>query len=185
VDEMEKVLPADAVLPRRILAEELWDLDVDSALWRDPALDDDQDDVKPGWKWNPNIRRGIRAMLVVDRCTEEEQRLREERRILQQVAQKTSAAILYLTQESGHGEDEDLLFSLHTIGKEWTRRIARWRRMAEGLRVDLDVGTSWGDLHEHYGESDIFDGDQDAEVTDDSSSVDDETLTHIVDQVLF
>ncbi|KAJ7059947.1 hypothetical protein C8F01DRAFT_989075 [Mycena amicta] len=74
----------DMVPPRPIEPGKLWTLDVDDEIWEDIGLDDEEfGDVVPDWLGNEGVRLGIRAMLVLDRCDEEDVRLKKERIALQ------------------------------------------------------------------------------------------------------
>jgi hypothetical protein len=76
--------PAGAIAPRRIEPKNLWKLDVDDGIWQDIGLDDDEPDTNPPpWLCNDDVRSGIKAMLELDRCDEEDIRLRKERCALQ------------------------------------------------------------------------------------------------------
>jgi hypothetical protein len=77
--------PRNAVLPQPIDTKKLFDLDVDDDIWQDVGLGDDNDDgAIPLWLSNPSVRDGVKHVLTLDRCHEEESRLRKERTSLQQ-----------------------------------------------------------------------------------------------------
>lgn len=78
--------PRGAIAPLPIPSAELWQLDVDDGIWQDVGLDDDEDGPAgepPLWLADDRVRAGIKAMLELDRCGEEDHRLRRERRALQ------------------------------------------------------------------------------------------------------
>ncbi|THU86667.1 hypothetical protein K435DRAFT_683215 [Dendrothele bispora CBS 962.96] len=86
-DEMAELIrrrkaPRSAVVPKKIERTTLFDLDVDEEIWQDVSLRDDDEDP-PLWLCNENVRKGIRAMLELERCDEEMTRLRMQRRALQ------------------------------------------------------------------------------------------------------
>ncbi|THV01542.1 hypothetical protein K435DRAFT_655068 [Dendrothele bispora CBS 962.96] len=87
-DEMAELIrrrkaPRSAVVPKKIDRTTLFDLDMDEEIWQDVGLGDD--DVEPPlWLCNEDVRKGIRAMLEVERCDEEMTRLRMQRRALQE-----------------------------------------------------------------------------------------------------
>lgn len=57
----------------------LWQLDVDDAIFQDVGLDDRFDDEEfPRWLCDDQVRAGIKAMLEIDRCDEEDVRLWKE-----------------------------------------------------------------------------------------------------------
>lgn len=75
--------PRNAVAPDPIPLKELFGLDVDDMIWQDVGLDDSADTgAPPEWLCNDEVRKGIKAILERDRCDEELQRLRTERRSL-------------------------------------------------------------------------------------------------------
>ncbi|KAH7903544.1 hypothetical protein BJ138DRAFT_1107585 [Hygrophoropsis aurantiaca] len=68
--------------------------DVDDDMWQDIGLEDDLDDsVLPGWLSDEKIRQGIKDMLELDRCKEEEQRLMRERCAMQEWAREEWACV--------------------------------------------------------------------------------------------
>jgi hypothetical protein len=76
-----KKAPAGAVAPSPIPAKDIFQLDVDDAIWQDMGLDEDT--APAAWLVDDKVRAGIRAMLQKDRCNEEAPRLKRERRHLQ------------------------------------------------------------------------------------------------------
>jgi hypothetical protein len=77
--------PRNAVLPQPIDTKQLFVLDVNDDIWQDVGLgDNEDDDTAPLWLSDPNVRNGVKHVLVLDRCHEEESRLRKERTSLQQ-----------------------------------------------------------------------------------------------------
>ncbi|KAJ7845029.1 hypothetical protein B0H14DRAFT_2358311, partial [Mycena olivaceomarginata] len=71
-----------ALLP--IPADHLWQLDMDDDIWQDVGLDDDEISAEPPlWLCDEKVRSGIRAMLELDRCKEENVRLKKERCAMQ------------------------------------------------------------------------------------------------------
>ncbi|KDR70633.1 hypothetical protein GALMADRAFT_144532 [Galerina marginata CBS 339.88] len=81
-----KRAPRGVVAPLVIDTNKLFEIDVDDDIWQDVGLTDDQDDhdTIPGWLGNDDIRSGIKAQLELDRCIEEESRLKKERTAMQQ-----------------------------------------------------------------------------------------------------
>ncbi|KAJ7788818.1 hypothetical protein B0H14DRAFT_2267290, partial [Mycena olivaceomarginata] len=71
-----KKAPAGAVAPSPIPAKDIFQLDVDNAIWQDMGLDEDTAPAE--WLVNDKVRAGIRAMLQKDRCNEEAPRLKRE-----------------------------------------------------------------------------------------------------------
>jgi hypothetical protein len=68
----------------RINRDGLFQLDVDDDIWQDIGLDDDEWEMTlsrgaPLWLTNTGVREGIKVLLDLDRCLEEESRLQVER----------------------------------------------------------------------------------------------------------
>ena len=74
--------PTDATVPNPLLSERLWDLDVDDDLWTDLARDGEYQDDPPKWLFDGPTKRGIRAMLDLQRSEEELERLDHERSVM-------------------------------------------------------------------------------------------------------
>lgn len=71
--------PPNSILPRRLNARDLFRLDVDDVVWlEDPGLGGMDEGAVPLWLGNEDVRQGILAMLEVQRCTEESERIRIE-----------------------------------------------------------------------------------------------------------
>jgi hypothetical protein len=82
----DKNAPRGAFAPRSIPDGQLWKLDVDDEIWEDVGLDDDeteQQTTPPLWLCDDGVRAGIKALLQIDRCREEDVRLKKERAALQ------------------------------------------------------------------------------------------------------
>ncbi len=79
--------PRNAIAPLPIPAKGLWKLDVDDVIFQNVGLDEreagEAADEPPLWLSDERVRTGIKAMLELDRCEEEDARLRRERRALQ------------------------------------------------------------------------------------------------------
>jgi hypothetical protein len=75
--------PIGSTVPNQLSNEKLWDLDVDDDLWMDLAQDGQyQDDDAPRWLYDEPTKRGIRAMLDLQRSEEELERLGHERNVM-------------------------------------------------------------------------------------------------------
>lgn len=65
--------------------EKLFSLDVDDDIWQDIGLTETDGSTDPPlWLCNEQVRAGIKAMLEMDRCLEEEPRLQLEHQSLQE-----------------------------------------------------------------------------------------------------
>ena len=61
----------------------LFNLDVDDEIWQDIGLEEADSAAPPRWRSDDTVRAGIKALLELDRCREEEQCLLHEQRALQ------------------------------------------------------------------------------------------------------
>jgi hypothetical protein len=79
-----KQAPRGAVAPQVIQRDGIFKLDVDDDIWQDIGLGYDGEDDIPLWLGDDNVRSGIKFLLQMDRCIEEENRLRKERHAMQE-----------------------------------------------------------------------------------------------------
>ncbi|KAK7442255.1 hypothetical protein VKT23_016225 [Stygiomarasmius scandens] len=75
--------PKTAVAPKFIDTKNLFNLNVDDLIWQDIGLDKDEG-APPPWLKDEDIRKGIKAMLEIDRCDEENDWLIVEMQSLQE-----------------------------------------------------------------------------------------------------
>ncbi|KAI5980440.1 hypothetical protein EDD15DRAFT_2393533 [Pisolithus albus] len=75
--------PPGAIPPTPIPSKGIFQLDVDSDIWQDVGLGECHPDP-PRWLADESVRKGIKLMLEIDRCNEEERRLSRERSVLQE-----------------------------------------------------------------------------------------------------
>jgi hypothetical protein len=75
--------PRSLFVPQPIDSKKLFALDVDDNIWQDAGLDGEEDGMVPLWLGNEDVRKGIKYLLVLDRCLEEEIRLKQERAAMQ------------------------------------------------------------------------------------------------------
>ena len=74
--------PIDATIPSQLSSEKLWDLDVDDDLWMDLAREGQYQDDPPKWLFDEPTKKGIRAMLDLQRSAEELERLGHEQDVM-------------------------------------------------------------------------------------------------------
>lgn len=75
--------PMNIKIPASMSNVKLWDLDVDDDVWMDIAQDARfQNRNSPKWLYDIPTRQGIRAMLEVQRCDEELERLDHEHGVM-------------------------------------------------------------------------------------------------------
>ena len=75
--------PPGAIAPHPIPSKGIFQLDVDSDIWQDVGLEEPYANP-PQWLADEGVRKGIKLMLEIDRCNEEERRLSRERSVLQE-----------------------------------------------------------------------------------------------------
>ncbi|KIK14542.1 hypothetical protein PISMIDRAFT_116847, partial [Pisolithus microcarpus 441] len=74
--------PQGSIAPVLIPRDALFKLDVDDDIWQDAGLEDDTGRLPPAWLADENVQSGIRSLLELRRCEEEERCLLYERRML-------------------------------------------------------------------------------------------------------
>lgn len=75
--------PPNAKAMTRLPTKGIFDVDVDSEIWLPlRARIHDDSGSPPPWLADENVRKGIQAMLTLQRCKEEEKRLQHETRNL-------------------------------------------------------------------------------------------------------
>ncbi|KAI6012897.1 hypothetical protein BKA83DRAFT_4466295 [Pisolithus microcarpus] len=74
--------PQGSIAPLLIPRDSLFKLDVDDDIWQDVGLGDDSDGFLPPWLADVKVHSGIRSLLDLRRCEEEERRLLQERKAL-------------------------------------------------------------------------------------------------------
>jgi hypothetical protein len=75
--------PRKAFVPQPIDPQKLFALDVDDDIWQDAEFDDEEGVGVPLWLGSDDVRKGIKHLLTLDRCFEEESRLKQERAAMQ------------------------------------------------------------------------------------------------------
>jgi hypothetical protein len=151
--------PAGAILPLEIPREGIFKLDVDDDIWQDVGLDDDQYDSVPLWLKDDKVRQGIKSMLQLDRCKEEEARVLRERQALQEWMQEEwqvvqtakdiagmfyNCAFLFFTLKSLLilDDNEDLIYQLDLHAKELCQLCVTWQSKLRPIPTDADE--FWG-----------------------------------------
>ena len=78
---LHKALPG-AIAPHPIPSKGIFQLDVDSDIWQDVGLEKPYASP-PQWLADEGVCKGIKLMLEIDRCNEEERQLSREQSVLQ------------------------------------------------------------------------------------------------------
>ena len=72
--------PCGGQVPESLIRDGLWDLDPDDDLWIELAMEGrSREEGAPKWLYDRPMRQGIHAMLELQRCKEETERLNHER----------------------------------------------------------------------------------------------------------
>ena len=74
--------PQGSVAPLPISRDGLFKLDVDDDIWQDIGLDDNSNGLPPAWLADEKVRLGIKSLLELRHCEEEENRLLKEKKAL-------------------------------------------------------------------------------------------------------
>ncbi|KII82995.1 hypothetical protein PLICRDRAFT_119974 [Plicaturopsis crispa FD-325 SS-3] len=169
-----RALPG-AIAPTPIAREGLFKLDVDDDIWQDIGLDEEDSTLTEilGWLGDENIRDGIRARLDLDRCLEEEERIKGERCSMQEWMLE-EWAVLQDAQADAINDGGDMLYQLE-LREEYLRRVCvTWERAVRPLPCKYPMPESWGpslaalvdtaalEATASYLESDDDDGDYDS-----------------------
>ncbi|KAJ7194705.1 hypothetical protein GGX14DRAFT_678291 [Mycena pura] len=122
--------PAGSIAPRPIKPKQLWQLDVDDDIWQDIGLDDD-DDVRtkepPLWLCDERVRSGIKAVLELDRCDEEDYRL---------ITERCSMQVWFA--------EEWEVYQFELMRDKLVRLCATWQKSLPDLGVDTSALPPWG-----------------------------------------
>ena len=76
--QIRHIAPRRAFLPCPLDMVGLYNLDVDDAIWHDRGLGEETEDNIAGWMSDENVHKGIKCLLDLDRCIEEEVHLKKE-----------------------------------------------------------------------------------------------------------
>ncbi|KII84699.1 hypothetical protein PLICRDRAFT_117578 [Plicaturopsis crispa FD-325 SS-3] len=139
-----KALPG-AVAPTPISKDGLFKLDVDDDIWQDIGLEEDDSsggDIPP-WLGDDDVRDGIRARLEVDRCLEEEVRLKRERCTMQEwMIEEWN--VLRVARFDADDSNEDLAHQLDLRKAYLCQLCVTWQGAVGGIPCAKDMPESWG-----------------------------------------
>ncbi|KAG6814707.1 hypothetical protein H0H93_012533 [Arthromyces matolae] len=140
----DKKAPRRAQRPPKIDLKGLFSLDVDSDIWRDVDVEDDDASRSdpPAWLAVENVREGIKALLERDRCLEEENRLRHEcRSMVQWFSEEWKVINLAISTTHNNG----ILYQLQLRRTYLCRLYVLWERSVQSLDFgDLSSLPQWG-----------------------------------------
>ncbi|KAK7444534.1 hypothetical protein VKT23_015212 [Stygiomarasmius scandens] len=122
-----KKCPHKAVVPDLIDIKDLFSLDVDDAFWQDIGLNSNEEDDSTGpppWMADDNVRKGIRAMLEIDRCDEEDERLAIEMRAMKEWFTEEWEVLMKTIEATG---DVDIQHQLDLWRKRLNQLCVVWQ----------------------------------------------------------
>ncbi|KAL1750124.1 hypothetical protein FB107DRAFT_224421 [Schizophyllum commune] len=112
----------------------LWDLDIDNPCWDDLRFDS-ADTAAPPWMSDDNVRKAIRARLLLDRCEEEEDRLAHERaNVLQWFEEEWLSLRAAIRAAIGAPDAPALVHQLQDRKRAYLRIAVQWERHVPGIR---------------------------------------------------
>ncbi|KAJ7113865.1 hypothetical protein C8R44DRAFT_740749 [Mycena epipterygia] len=143
--------PPGAIAPAPIPAKQLWTLDVDDGIWQDVGLDDDDADGAPEepplWLSDEKVRSGIKAMLELDRCDEEDIILKKERCALQVWFAEEWKVVNHAIAHAGSAGDK---YQLELRRNELVALCATWQKSLPDLGVAETTLPPWGPSAVHF-----------------------------------
>ncbi|KAI6009918.1 hypothetical protein BKA83DRAFT_4504202 [Pisolithus microcarpus] len=137
--------PRGSIAPLLIPRDSLFKLDVDDDIWQDVGLGDDSDGLLPPWLADEKVCSGIRSLLELRRCEEEERCLLQEKKNL----------VLWFSEEWGSiqrirgGADDDLAYELDCRASTLAGLCLMWQKQLRDYpwTPDEDWGPSDQELH--------------------------------------
>ncbi|EPS94432.1 hypothetical protein FOMPIDRAFT_128943 [Fomitopsis schrenkii] len=159
--------PVSAIVPEPIRNDGLFKLDVDDTIWQDVGLGDEDDDgvQVPRWLGDESVRSGIKAQLLVDRCTEESNHLSQERCAMQLWMQEEWASLEHAI--AGANKDEDLLFQLEQRQQDLCRLCVTWKAEVDVIPCAYSMHASWGPSEHRLHEASVYEVTESVDAEDD------------------
>ncbi|EDR10841.1 uncharacterized protein LACBIDRAFT_324780 [Laccaria bicolor S238N-H82] len=145
----QRKAPLGSVCLSKIVMKGLFALDVDNEIWQDVGLEDSLDGAMtdpPLWLCDNLVRSGIRARLELDRCIEEEEHIKHERKVLQiwYSEEWNVTCSTYDNTASHHVLDSlELCYQLQLRKDELLHVLSIWKKSLQSLRVDTVI-PAWG-----------------------------------------
>ncbi|KAJ7794405.1 hypothetical protein B0H14DRAFT_3496998 [Mycena olivaceomarginata] len=132
--------PPGSMAPIPILPKGLWQVDVDDTLFQDMGIDNDTDVPSP-WLSDEKVRAGIKALLELDRCDEEDSRLRREKLALQVWFREEWEIITEVIKGAVCDTDE---YHLRLQQDRLVCLCATWDKCLPDMGVHIAVMPLWG-----------------------------------------
>ncbi|KAG1776141.1 hypothetical protein EV702DRAFT_1046311 [Suillus placidus] len=131
--------PANAISPLPIPRDGIFQLDVDDEIWQDVGLEDETMDP-PRWLADENVRQGICLLLDLDRCMEEEDRLRHERCVVQECMIMEWTAL----QRAREVPNVDVAWHLEKCAAQLSLTCIEWQTRVRPIPCAWEMPDSWG-----------------------------------------
>ena len=140
----KKQAPRGARAPHPIASDDLFKLDVDDDIWQDVGLDDS--DISstgeiPLWLGDENVRKGIKSMLELDRCNEEERRLSYERSAMQDWFIEEWKCVTMAIEKN---ESEEVVYQMVLRAEFLARLCINWQDKTRMIDPHKPMPNSWG-----------------------------------------
>ncbi|KAG2106897.1 hypothetical protein BD769DRAFT_1630671 [Suillus cothurnatus] len=136
--------PPSAIPPHLIARDGIFLLDVDDEIWQDIGLND-EGMHPPAWLSDEATRSGIHLQLELDRCIEEETRLRRERSVMQEWMLAEWEAVQTVLRDPAN--DLVMPFHLKARTEELLCICVIWRNKVREIPCACPV-ESWGPTNE-------------------------------------
>ncbi|KAJ7679817.1 hypothetical protein B0H17DRAFT_1206333 [Mycena rosella] len=136
--------PRGAIAPNPMPAKGIWQLDVDDGIWEDIGLDDDDVEAAtepPPWLCDEQVRSGIKAMLELDRCDEEDVRLKKETCSLREWFPEEWATVNLAITKARKSKDK---YQLRLLRDKPVHLCATWDRSLPDLGIEGGTLSPWG-----------------------------------------
>ncbi|KIK84892.1 hypothetical protein PAXRUDRAFT_152805, partial [Paxillus rubicundulus Ve08.2h10] len=131
--------PRDAIPPRPILCEDLFQLDIDDDIWLDVVVEGDAG-VSPGWLADEEVCQGIHLVLQLDCCEEEEWRLSRECTTMQEWFKREWASIIHAEEAAGW----DMIYQLQRRTDGLVSVYIQWESKVQHITTAWKMGPTWG-----------------------------------------
>ncbi|KAJ6535698.1 hypothetical protein B0H19DRAFT_1213812 [Mycena capillaripes] len=141
----QKKAPRNAVAAQEIDPKSIWGLDVDDEIWQDVGLDDAYDGQEPPlWLKSEQVRNGIKGMLELDRCTEEEPRVFHECRALRYWLAEEWDAVNSAMTAADEQNNAGVVYQLKLRRKELCQLCATWKAAIRPIPFKTEGLPPWG-----------------------------------------
>jgi hypothetical protein len=137
-----KKAPRGAVAPFPIDMDGLFKLDIDDDIWQDVGLTDENDENMeiPAWLGDEYMRKGIKSLLDVDRCTEERRRLISECISMRQWMREEW--VIMTSAIDCSVDDSEVIYQLNERRKVLLRLCNAWDAAVKIIPIGYDI--PWG-----------------------------------------